>query len=161
MLGKHFGANFVRNKYCAAYLGKGVVSNREVIFAAAEGYMNESGVNLANILKFLKVGIAETVVLYDDITLDSGRMKLSVGGSAGGHNGVNDIMNRCGNDFVRVRIGLGAKTFKTMSLADYVLGTLTPEEKSNFEALKPSIISAFEMIVEKGIASAQNVYNQK
>lgn len=161
VLGKNFGANFVRNKYCAAYLGKGVVAGSEVIFAAAEGYMNESGVNLANILRFLKLSISEVVVIYDDITLESGKMKLSLGGSAGGHNGVSDVINRCGNDFLRMRIGLGGKPYKNMNLADYVLGVLSPQEQANFETLKPKLIEAFEVIVSRGIVVAQNRYNQK
>ncbi|MBO6101772.1 MAG: aminoacyl-tRNA hydrolase, partial [Opitutales bacterium] len=140
-LGRRFGATFARNKYCAAYLAKGLVGGREIIFAAAEGYMNESGVNLANILRFLKLDISEVAVFYDDITLDSGRMKISQGGSSGGHNGVNDIINRCGNDFARVRIGLGAKPFKGMDLADYVLGAMGAEELSGFEALLPKLDS--------------------
>ncbi len=158
-IAKSFGGSFTRNKYCAAYLCKAQVCGRDVVFAAAEGYMNESGINLAGILKFLKLDISETAVFYDDITIESGRFKLSEGGSAGGHNGVANIMAVCGNSFARVRIGLGGKPFKSMDLADYVLGRLTPAEAANFDSALPDIGAAFGMIVSKGLAAAQNVFN--
>ncbi|MBR4597372.1 MAG: aminoacyl-tRNA hydrolase [Opitutales bacterium] len=156
-----YGANFVRNKYCAAYLAKAAVAGSEVVFAAAEGYMNESGVNIANILRFLKADISEAVVFYDDITIALGKFKLSIGGSAGGHNGVANIMERCGNSFIRVRLGLGGKPFKEMDLADYVLGRFSEEERAAFEASLPAAKEAFEAVCAKGLAAAQNVYNRQ
>ena len=154
------GAKFARNKYCAAYLAKSNIAGSEVVFAAAEGYMNESGVNIANILRFLKADISEAVVFYDDITIALGRFKLSSGGSAGGHNGVANIMERCGNSFARVRLGLGGKPFKEMDLADYVLGRFSEEERAAFEASLPEVKAAFEAICSKGLAAAQNIYNR-
>lgn len=158
-LAKSYGASFVRNKYCAAYLAQTDVAGRRIIFAAPEGYMNESGINIGNILKFCRLKIEDAAIFYDDITIESGRFKLSEGGSAGGHNGIENIINVCGNGFARIRIGLGGKPFKTMDLADYVLGKLDTEETARFNALMPDLKVAFETIVSKGMATAQNCFN--
>lgn len=160
-LAKAYCCSFTRNKFCAAYLAKAEVAGSVVVFAAAEGYMNESGINLGNILRFLKVSIAETVVIYDEINLASGAMKISVGGSSGGHNGVENILRVCGDGFVRFRLGLGAKPYKTMNLADYVLSKSTPVQKADFDALMPKVKDALELLIKFGVERAQNVINTK
>ena len=158
-IAKSYGAGFVRNKYCAAWLAQADIAGRRIIFAAPEGYMNESGVNIANILRFLKLDITDAAIFYDDITIASGHFKLSQGGSSGGHNGVENIMAVCGNSFARLRIGLGGKPFKTMALSDYVLGKLAPEEENAFDSLVPNLERAFQCVLKKGIAAAQNEFN--
>ena len=101
-LAKSCGVDSMRfDKYANAYIGRGALCGRELTFVFAEGYMNESGVSLAKTLKYLKADISQVAVIYDDITLEAGRMKLSRGGSSGGHNGVADIMAHCGNTFAR------------------------------------------------------------
>ncbi len=149
---------FAANKYCAASIAKCTLASRELILARADGFMNNSGANLKNILRFLKLDISETAVIYDDITLDVGRIKLSQGGSAGGHNGVADIIDRCGNDFVRIRVGIGGKLDKRMDLADHVLGRL---DSADFEKVEDAkIFDCVLLLVEKGLQSAQNVVNR-
>lgn len=149
---------FSSNKYCAAALAKCSIGSQELILACADGFMNNSGVNLKNILKFLKLDISETAVIYDDITLDVGRMKLSKGGSAGGHNGVLDIMEHCGNEFVRIRVGIGGKLDKRMDLADHVLGRLSQEDFEKVCGAK--IFECVSLLVSKGLEAAQNVVNR-
>lgn len=156
---KMYGGTFVRNKYCAAWLAQADVAGRRIVFAAPEGYMNESGVNIANILRFLKLKIEDAAVFYDDITIEGGRFKLSEGGSSGGHNGVENIMKVCGNSFARLRIGLGGKPFKGMALSDYVLGQLDAAETSKFDSAIPRLAKAFESLVANGMAKAQNEFN--
>ena len=152
------GADFSYNKFCSAYIAKAVIASKPVVLAFADGYMNLSGGNIKNILKFLKFNISEAAVVYDDITLDVGRMKLSLGGSAGGHNGVADIMEKCGNDFARIRIGIGAKPYKTMDLADYVLGKLDESDLSAIRAL--DVKECLSLMLAKGLEGAQNVVNR-
>jgi PTH1 family peptidyl-tRNA hydrolase len=159
VIAKSYGAGFVRNKFCAAWLAQADVAGRRIIFAAPEGYMNESGVNIANILRFLKLKIEDAAVFYDDITIESGRFKLSEGGSSGGHNGIENIMAVCGNSFARLRIGLGGKPFKTMALSDYVLGKLGSDESAAFNSMMPNLTLAFESLVKNGMAKAQNEFN--
>lgn len=160
-LAKAYGCEFARNKFCAAYLAKAELEGVRVVFAAAEGFMNESGVNLNNILRFLKLTIADTIVIYDEINLESGVMKISLGGSSGGHNGVENILKICGDGFVRFRLGLGQKPYKTMNLADYVLSKATAQQLADFDRLMPKVKMALELTLKQGAARAQNVINAR
>ena len=111
------------------------------------------------ILKFHNANISETAVLYDDINLDVGRMKLSLGGSAGGHNGVSDIMQKCGNTFMRIRLGIGAKPDKRMDLADYVLGKFSDSDLTAIKSL--DVKGVLALSVSRGFEAAQNIYNRR
>ena len=152
-------AEFVKNKFCNADITKLRVGTDIVVLAFCNGYMNNSGEGVKKALAFYKVKPNEVAVIYDDISLDVGRVKISVGGSSGGHNGVADIMQKIGNDFVRIRIGIGAKTFKEMPLADYVLGKLS---ESDIKAIKSfDIKTCFAVLVAEGVAQVQNIFNRK
>ncbi len=152
------GAAFSFEKYCAAYTA--VVSG--VRFVLLNGYMNESGINLARVLKFFKADISETVVAYDDITLDLGRVKLADRGSSGGHNGVENIISVCGESFARLKIGIGSKPFKSMDLADFVLQKIPDDDWKilNQEAF-PKTRKALELLFSKGMSEAQNAVNRR
>lgn len=159
-LAKSCGVECMRfDKYAKAYLAKGSIAGKPLDFAFAEGYMNESGRGLARILKRLKADISSVAVIYDDITIGVGRMKLSRGGSSGGHNGVADIMEFCGNSFVRVRIGVGAKADKRMDLADHVLGKLSEADLAAISALP--VRECFSLLLSKGLEAAQNEINRR
>lgn len=159
-LAKSCGVECMRfDKYANAYLAKGSIAGKPLDFAFAEGYMNESGRGLARILKRLKADISSVAVIYDDITIGVGRMKLSRGGSSGGHNGVADIMEFCGNSFVRVRIGVGAKADKRMDLADHVLGKLSEADLAAISALP--VRECFSLLLSKGLEAAQNEINRR
>lgn len=159
-LAKSCGVECMRfDKYANAYLAKGSIAGKPLAFAFAEGYMNESGRGLARILKRLKADISSVAVIYDDITIGVGRMKLSRGGSSGGHNGVADIMEFCGNSFVRVRIGVGAKVDKRMDLADHVLGKLSEADLAAISALP--VRECFSLLLSKGLEAAQNEINRR
>ena len=153
------GADFLHDKYCAAQIAKVSVASKPLVLAFADGYMNSSGVGVAKILKFFKFDISEAAVIYDDITLDVGRMKLSVGGSSGGHNGVADVMAKCGNGFARIRIGIGAKPYKSMDLADYVLGRLDESDAAAIKSL--DVKGCLTLLLTKGFEGAQNVVNRR
>ena len=159
-LAKSCGVECMRfDKYANAYLAKWSIAGKPLAFAFAEGYMNESGRGLARILKRLKADISSVAVIYDDITIGVGRMKLSRGGSSGGHNGVADIMEFCGNSFVRVRIGVGAKADKRMDLADHVLGKLSEADLAAISALP--VRECFSLLLSKGLEAAQNEINRR
>ncbi|MBQ6534822.1 MAG: aminoacyl-tRNA hydrolase [Opitutales bacterium] len=158
-LARACGAGFSRSKYCSAYLAKITLRSKPLVLAVADGYMNESGSGAAKILSFCGFDISEAAVLHDDINLEAGRIKLSRGGSPGGHNGVADIIDKCSNAFMRVRLGIGAKPDKRMDLADYVLGVL-PD--GDLQAIKSADVGgALGAILTSGFEAAQNVYNRK
>lgn len=159
-LAKSCGVECMRfDKYANAYLARGSIAGRPLGFAFSEGFMNESGRGLAKILRRLKADISSVAVIYDDITIGVGRMKFSKGGSSGGHNGVADIMEFCGNSFVRVRIGVGAKADKRMDLADHVLGKLPEPDLAAISALP--VRECFSLLVSKGLEAAQNEINRR
>lgn len=157
-LADKFGAEFSKNKYCNAMTAKIRFSSEEVALAFCLGYMNNSGEGVGRVLSFYKLSAAEAAVIYDDINLELGRVKISLGGSSGGHNGVNDIIGRVGNDFVRIRMGVGAKVCKEMDLSDHVLGKMSPEEIAKITAF--DIAGCAETLVLRGLERAQNEFNR-
>ncbi len=125
-------------------------------------YMNLSGRSVLQLSAFFKVPPARIIVLFDDISLDPGRLRLRRDGSAGGHNGIKSIIAELGSqDFPRVKIGVGAKPHPEFDLADWVLSAFTAQEE---KALAPAIDRAADAalcIIEKGLAEASNRYSGK
>ncbi len=124
-------------------------------------YMNDSGRSLGAVLRYYKKTPEELLVIYDDITLELGRVKLSISGSEGGHNGIRDLLARVGPGFGRFRIGIGAKPNKEMTLADYVLSTFQPGELAILKSRRPDYIHHLRLIIDKGIEPAFNTINQR
>ena len=124
--------------------------------------MNLSGRSVLQLSAFFKVPPARIIVLFDDISLEPGKLRLRKDGSAGGHNGIKSIIQELGSqDFPRVKIGVGAKPHPEYDLADWVLSTFSAQEE---KALGPAIDRAAEAalcIMEKGIAEASNRYSGK
>jgi PTH1 family peptidyl-tRNA hydrolase len=123
--------------------------------------MNASGRSISAILRYRKLQASSVVALYDDITLEVGRPKLSVGGSAGGHNGITDVLAQIGPDFLRYRIGVGAKPHKQMDLADYVLSNFTKDEQNLLAAQTPCYLEHIQLIIDKEPEIAMNIINQR
>ena len=125
-------------------------------------YMNLSGRSVLQLSAFFKVPPARIIVLFDDISLEPGRLRLRKDGSAGGHNGIKSIIQELGSqDFPRVKIGVGAKPHPDYDLADWVLSTFSAQEE---KALAPAIEKAADAalcIIEKGLAEASNRYSGK
>ena len=125
-------------------------------------YMNLSGRSVLQLSAFFKIPPARIIVLFDDISLEPGRLRLRKDGSAGGHNGIKSIIQELGSqDFPRVKIGVGAKPHPDFDLADWVLSTFSAQEE---KALGPAIDRAADAalcIMEKGIAEASNRYSGK
>ncbi len=152
------GAEFSKNKFCNAEIAKIISGTSVVVLAFCNGYMNNSGDGLKRVMSFFKFEPSEVGVIYDDITLPVGRVKLSQGGSSAGHNGVGDIMRKIGNDFVRIRIGIGSKQHKAMALSDHVLGRLSAEDVETIKAF--DVCSCVDVLVSQGVAKAQNIFNR-
>ena len=125
-------------------------------------YMNLSGRSVLQLSAFFKVPPARIIVLFDDISLEPGKLRLRKDGSAGGHNGIKSIIQELGSqDFPRVKIGVGAKPHPDADLADWVLSGFTSQEE---KALGPAIDRAADAalcIMERGIAEASNRYSGK
>jgi PTH1 family peptidyl-tRNA hydrolase len=144
-----------------AICGKGYMEGEKVILAQPITYMNLSGESVRELVDFYKVSPEEVIVIYDDISLEVGQLRIRKKGSAGGHNGIKSIISHLGTDeFPRIKVGVGDKP-KGWDLADYVLSRFQGEEQASIrEALKDSA-DACKMIITSGMDAAMNLYNKK
>ena len=151
----------VREKAFKGLIGKGVIEGNKVILVKPQTYMNLSGECIRQVMDYYKVDPSEFIVIYDDISLVPGGIRIRKKGSAGGHNGIKNIIAHLGTqEFPRVRIGVGEKPAR-MDLADYVLGHFTDEDwKTMGERLETAgeIIKSFCLA---GIDITMNQYNKK
>ena len=142
-----------------ALLGKGVIGGQKVLLAKPLTYMNLSGESVRALVDFYKVTPADIIVVYDDIALDLGRIRVREKGSAGGHNGMKNIILHLGTqEFVRVRVGVGEKPPR-MDLADYVLSRYKAEEMPLVREGVVAAADAIELILEQGAPAAMNRFN--
>ena len=132
----------VSEKAHKALIGKGVMEGRKVILVKPQTYMNNSGESLRDITDYYKVDPTnELIVIYDDISLDVGMIRIRDKGSAGGHNGIKSIIAHLGTDvFKRIKVGVGDKN-PNMDLADHVLGHFSAEDA---KVMKESFARASE-----------------
>lgn len=138
-----------------AMVAKGVIGGRKAIFAMPQTYMNLSGESVRALMDYYDVTPDELIVVYDDIDLDIGRLRIRQKGSAGGHNGMKNIIAQIGSqEFVRVRVGVGAKPVR-MDLADYVLSRFSDEERPALQSSVKLAADCVEMILVDGGDSAR------
>lgn len=143
-------------------IGKGVIDGVKVILAKPQTFMNLSGESIRELVDYYKVDEAtELIVIYDDISLDVGQLRIRKKGSAGGHNGIKNIIAHLGHDvFMRVKVGVGEKP-KGYDLADYVLGHFSKEEKEKMEVAYEKAVQAVRMAGLGEIDEAMNQFNRK
>ena len=134
---------------------------RKLMLLKPQTFMNASGRSLGTVLRYRKFSVESMLVIYDDLTLDLGRIKLSVNGSAGGHNGIADIMTQVGTGFARFRVGIGAKPHKEMDLADHVLSKFSKDELSILADRSPIFLDQIHLILNEGIKSSMITINQR
>ncbi|MCR4808125.1 MAG: aminoacyl-tRNA hydrolase [Lachnospiraceae bacterium] len=145
-----------------ALIGKGMIGSEKVILVKPLTYMNLSGESLKEVVDYFKVDPAtDLIVIYDDIYLDPGNIRIRKKGSAGGHNGMKNIISHLGtDDFARVRIGVGEKP-KGYDLADWVLSHFSPDEREEVQDGMIKAAAAVEMILAGDIDGAMTEYNRK
>lgn len=143
-----------------AMYGKGIIAGEKVILAKPLTYMNLSGEAVRALADYFKINIKEElVVVYDDIDLNPGHVRIRAQGSAGGHNGMKSIIKMLGvSEFARVRIGVGEKP-RGWDLADYVLSRFSKEERTAVDEAIGQSCGAIECILKDGIDAAMNRYN--
>lgn len=152
----------VDTKKHRALIGKGMIAGQKVILAKPQTYMNMSGESIRSLLDYYKVDEEhELLVIYDDVSLGVGQLRIRAKGSAGGHNGIKNIIAHLGGQvFPRIKIGVGEKPPK-YDLADYVLGHFSKAEKVLMDEGYDNAVRAVEMIVSGDIEGAMNEYNRK
>jgi len=140
--------------------GKGIIGGQKVILAKPLTYMNLSGESVQALVDYYKVDPeSELLVVYDDISLAPGQIRIRKKGSAGGHNGIKSIINHLGTqNFQRIKVGVGEKP-KNWDLADYVLGTFSREDRELVDDALERAGKAAELIVQGEVDRAMNEYN--
>ena len=148
-------------KFNAMY-GKGIIGGEKAILMKPLSYMNLSGGPIQEMSSYFKIDPeTELIVIYDDIDLEPGQLRVRKQGSAGGHNGIKDIIRRLGTEkFIRIRVGVGAKP-KGWDLADFVLGHFSDSDRKLVDEGIRDAADAVELILSEGVDAAMNKYNRK
>ena len=149
----------VNTKRHKALCGVGQIGSEKVILVKPQTYMNLSGETLIDIYKYYKVDLDNIIVIYDDIDLDVGKLRIRKKGSAGTHNGMRSIVKCLGSgDFPRVRVGV-SKPMKGQDLADFVLSRFRKEEQADLEIGLEKAYKAVEAMIKENVDIAMNKYN--
>ena len=141
-----------------ALVGDGSINNQKVLLVKPQTYMNLSGESIREVLSYYKVDPENLIVIYDDIDIEAGKLRIRKKGSAGSHNGMKSIIYQIkSEDFPRIRIGIGG--YRKMALRDFVIGGFSKEEKAILEDAVERGVEAIENILDEGIDHAMNRYN--
>ena len=164
-LSKTFKIPFDR-KQGQARTGIGNIARHVVVLARPQTYMNASGQSVSALMKKLNVAPSDLIVIHDDLDLPVGKIRLRLGGSSGGHKGIESIIARIGTrEFYRVRVGIGRPETETndadkeSAVIDYVLRDFTLEEKKIIEEVIPKVSEAIANLLAEGLDAAMNRYN--
>lgn len=161
MISREFNAPIKKIKFKAVY-GETDIMGEKVILAKPQTYMNLSGESIREIASFYKIKPQNIIIFHDDISLPVGKVRIRKKGSDGGHNGLKSIIYQLvSDDFVRVKIGVGAPANKDYDLADYVLGKFTKDDLEKIIPVLKECSDMAECIIKQGVDTAMNKYNGK
>lgn len=159
-LAEKYGIKVEKRGFQALY-GTGIIENEKVIICKPQTYMNLSGESISEIAKYYKIKNDEIIVIYDDIDIAPGTVRLRKKGGPGTHNGMKSVVqNLETQDFPRIRIGIGLPENK-FDLINYVISKITKEEYSKLEGGIEIGIEAVEEILKVGVDNAMNIINAK
>lgn len=152
----------VSKRECQALTGKGVIEGQKVLLVKPQTYMNLSGESVRKLMDFYKIDPQEELlVIYDDISLDVGQLRIRKKGSAGGHNGIKSLIAHLGTmAFPRIKVGVGEKP-KEYDLADYVLGHFSAEDRQKMREGYQDAVKAVAYILQDDMETAMNQFNKK
>lgn len=150
--------DYIRHK---AVCGKGVIEGNKVLLAMPQTFMNKSGESIRELASYYKIDIpTQLIIIYDDINLDPGTIRIRKAGSAGGHNGMKSIISCLGTEeFMRVRLGVGDRP-KKYDLVDHVLGQFSVAEREIMDKAFIDAANSVITIMNDGIDAAMNRFNR-
>lgn len=141
-------------------IGNGQAHGQRILLLKPQTFMNLSGASVAAVAGFQKIKPEDIWLIHDDLDLPLGKLRLRVGGSSGGHNGVASVIDRLGSpEFARFRMGVGRPTTQ-LPIEDYVLHPFGPEEKPLADEMIVKAADAVEAALKDGLTHAMNVYNR-
>lgn len=140
-------------------IGKGIIEEEKVILLKPQTFMNLSGESIKECIDFYKIDLEQIIIIYDDIDIDPGIIKIRKKGGAGSHNGMKSVISSLNSEkFARIRIGIGTPEDKS-DLINYVIGYIKEEEKKELEEGVIKASKAVSEILKNGIDMAMNKYN--
>lgn len=161
VISSKYDININKEKFRAIY-GEGRIGGERVILAKPQTFMNLSGESVREIMSWYKIAPENLIVIYDDISLEVGTLRIRPKGSAGGHNGVKNIIYQLNTDvFPRIKIGIGAPKTREYELVDYVLGKFQKEEVDILIKAAIKTAEAVETIIKSGTELAMSKFNGK
>ena len=158
-INKKFGLSKQKPKF-KGLLTTGNINNQKVYAIKPLTFMNNSGICIRELIEYFKIGVEEVIVFHDDLDVEFGKIKVKVGGSSAGHNGIASIDKFIGKDYSRVRIGIW-KPKGNMEIADYVLQNFDEDELLGIEKMSKDITDSISMLVEKKLDLFSSTINNK
>lgn len=155
------GLTWKRDKRFEADLAEWRTGGRRYLLIKPQTFMNESGRSIGAVARFYKWSPSQIVVAYDEVNVDFGRLKISLQGSAGGHNGIESLLRDFGNGFIRFRLGVGPKVPPQIDMKDYVLGKFPPDELSRIETVISRQLDGLKLLVRQGPEAAMQKLHQR
>lgn len=149
----------LNQKHSRSLSGKGVISGNEVALAKPRTYMNESGTAVSLLMKNYGASLRDLLIIYDDMDLPLGKLRLRPGGSAGGHHGMESIIEALGSkSFARLRIGIGRSLLETG--AHFVLSDFLPEEGPAIDEALARVAEILPLLLNEGLSRAMTMFNK-
>lgn len=158
-LEKKLGFSCERRKF-KAKVGNTVIGGKNCLVMKPETFMNLSGDAVSEAMDFYKIPIENVIVIFDDISLEPGQLRIRRKGSAGGHNGIKSIIAQCGGeDFPRIKLGVGKKPNPAYDLAKWVLGRFSEDDRTKIDMAAEKACDALELMVNGKIDEAMSRFN--
>lgn len=157
-LAKEYDVEISRKKFNSEY-GSTIINGEKVVFVKPQTFMNASGEAVIEFVNFYKVELDKVIVIYDDIDLEPGKIRIRKSGSSGSHNGMKSVIKFLNSEkFPRIRVGIG-KPEKNVNMIEYVIGFVSEEDRKKLEIGEEKAKKAVMEILKNGIESGMNLYN--
>lgn len=157
-IAKKYGIEINKKKFDSLY-GEGMIENEKVILLKPQTYMNLSGKAIIQVVNFYKIPLENICVIYDDMDIEKGQIKIRKKGGAGSHNGMKSVVDELNSeDFARIRVGIGNPKFKDDAI-NYVIGAIPEEEVKVLDEGTTKAAEAMIAILKDGIDNAMNKFN--
>lgn len=157
-IAKEYNIEVNKKKFDALY-GEGFIENEKVILLKPQTYMNLSGKSIIQVVNFYKIPVENIFVIYDDIDVEPGKIKIRKKGSSGSHNGMKSVIAELQTeDFARIRVGIGQPKYKN-DMVNYVIGSIPEEEIESLDKGTTKAAKSMIEILKNGIDIAMNKFN--
>lgn len=136
------------------------LGDHDVLVMKPQTFMNKSGEAIAEALNFFKISIEDVIVLHDELDIPASSFRIKRGGGAGGHNGLKSILP-LGENFIRIRLGIGKPLEARFDIADYVLGNISESEQKYWQDHMSDVLDAIDLCIEGRLEVAMNRFNRR